>query len=123
MVALTSAVPLRLHRRRIGAIRGSTGSARRQEQSAYLLVVQGRQLNIRVCPSFPRTLCGAPRNLQEQWYLQAKISTSETEIKALTDRLEAAERLSEQLAARSRDLEITAHLASQAPNAQLVEGQ
>ena len=52
--------------------------------------------------------------------LQAKISTSETEIKALTDRLEAAERLSEQLVARNRDLEITAHLASQAPNAQLV---
>ncbi|CAK0773671.1 hypothetical protein CVIRNUC_004090 [Coccomyxa viridis] len=50
---------------------------------------------------------------------KAKISTSETEIKALTDRLEAAERLSEQLVARNRDLEITAHLASQAPNAQL----
>jgi hypothetical protein len=49
--------------------------------------------------------------------LQAKISTSEQEIKALTDRLEASERLNEQLVARNRDLEITAHLASQAPHA------
>ena len=49
--------------------------------------------------------------------LQAKISTSEQEVKALTDRLEASERLNEQLVARNRDLEITAHLASQAPHA------
>ena len=52
--------------------------------------------------------------------MQAKISTSETEIKALTDRLEAAERLNEQLVTRNRDLEISAHLAAQAPQAQLV---
>lgn len=51
--------------------------------------------------------------------MQAKISTSETEIKALTDRLEAAERLNEQLVTRNRDLEISAHLAAQAPQAQL----
>ena len=50
--------------------------------------------------------------------MQAKISTSETEIKALTDRLEASERLNEQLVQRNRDLEISAHLASQAPHAQ-----
>ncbi|CAL5218737.1 g452 [Coccomyxa viridis] len=50
---------------------------------------------------------------------KAKISTSETEIKALTDRLEAAERLNEQLVTRNRDLEISAHLAAQAPQAQL----
>lgn len=51
-------------------------------------------------------------------FTQAKISTSETEIKALTDRLEASERLNEQLVQRNRDLEISAHLASQAPHAQ-----
>ena len=51
--------------------------------------------------------------------MQAKISTSEQEIKALTDRLEAAERLNEQLVTRNRDLEISAHLAAQAPQAQL----
>ena len=114
------AVPLRPHRRRTGAISGSTGSARRQDQPASLLVVQGQQLNIRPSPSFRCPLCDATRNAKAQQHPQAKISTSETEIKALTDRLEAAERLSEQLVARNRDLEITAHLASQAPNAQLV---
>ncbi len=51
--------------------------------------------------------------------MQAKISTSEQEIKALTDRLEASERLNEQLVTRNRDLEISAHLAAQAPHTQL----
>lgn len=51
--------------------------------------------------------------------MQAKISTSEDEIKALTDRLEASERLNEQLVTRNRDLEISAHLAAQAPHTHL----
>ena len=45
---------------------------------------------------------------------QAKISTSESQIKDLTDRVEHLERLNEQLTLRARDLEVSASAAAAA---------
>ncbi len=45
--------------------------------------------------------------------MQAKITSSEQQIKDLTDRVEDLERLNEQLATRARDLEVAAHVAAQ----------
>lgn len=57
---------------------------------------------------------GNLRSLARCWG-QAKISTSEIQIKDLTDRVEAPERLNEQLTLRARDLELAASAATSAP--------
>ena len=44
---------------------------------------------------------------------QAKITTSEQQIKDLTDRVEQLERLNEQLTLRARDLEVANQAAAQ----------